>query len=155
MSYRQFNSPQVASSHPAQRGIPKWVSVAFASHSLALRNEGPLTTGHCCSNRNTSKLKFAVTHTKQSTGQFLIATFRAFAATPVRSRPTPGGFPEARKLENSLSCFESAPSKFLIDNFHRDLSSTLSSRSILSPARIECGEDVPAFLIAELWKIRN
>src|SRR5690348_3356957 len=79
MSYRQFNSPHVASSLPAQRGIPKWVSVAFASHSLALRNEGrPLTTGHCLSNRNTPKLKFLATYRKQSLGQFLIATFRAF-----------------------------------------------------------------------------
>src|SRR6185437_9787508 len=96
------------------------------THSLPLRNGGPLSASHCFPNRNTPKLKFAVNHTKQSLAQFLIATFRALAAMPREHWPARNGFPEARKLENRLTCFPSATSKFLIDNFWRDFSNRLS-----------------------------
>src|SRR5690348_3168841 len=45
--------------------------------SKTLTKEGP--KWNAISNRNTPKLKFLVTRTKQTLGQFLIATFRAFA----------------------------------------------------------------------------
>ena len=96
------------------------------THSLPLRNGGPLSASHCFPNRNTPKLKFAVNHTKQSLAQFLIATFRALAAMPREHWPARNGFPEARKLENRLTCFPSATSKFLIDNFWRDFSNRWS-----------------------------
>ena len=77
------------------------------------------------SNRNTPKLEFPVTHRKQSSAQFLIATFRAFSR-PFGFRPARHSPPGARhnlrsgprKLENRLTRFSSATSKFLIDNFH-------------------------------------
>jgi hypothetical protein len=80
-------------------------------------------------NRNTPKLKSSVTHTKQSPGQFLIATFRALvrrAAANIglagRPSPTPALIAiktAARKLEILLTRVYSATSKFLIDNFSR------------------------------------
>jgi|SRR5690348_9186870 len=85
------------------------------------------------SNRNIPKLEFAVTHRKQNSGQFLIATFRAFsrpsASRPARrwlalsaaegSRGRDDLKSAPRKLENSLTHAYSATSKFLIDNFCR------------------------------------
>jgi|SRR5690348_3928696 len=129
----------------------------LAARPEILTQEGQLLAvpkWNATSNRNTPELKFPVTHTKQSTGQLLIDTFRAFAAMPAQGRPAPNGFSAARKLENLLTCFRSTTPKFLIDNFHRDLSAALSSHSTLNPTLIECGEEGPAFLIAELWKIR-
>ena len=113
---------------------PKWNGRRQRSrsfnHSLPLRNEGPLSTSHCFPNRNTPKLKFAASHTKQSLAQFLIATFRAFAAMPREHWPARNGFPEARKLENRLTCLPSATSKFLIDNFWPVLCDALARHSL-------------------------
>jgi len=81
------------------------------------------------SNRNTPKLKLDASDTKQSFGLFLIDTFRALPAIPGGHRPAPRGFAEARKLENRLTRFHSATSKFLIDNFQR----LVSSRSFRHP----------------------
>jgi len=80
-------------------------------------------------NRNTTKLKSPVTHTKQRPGQFLIATFRALARRAEgifqpAHRPSPAPALIAikstpRKLEILLTLIHSATSKFLIDNFSR------------------------------------
>ena len=105
---------------------PKWNCRGqrrrFSIHST-------LATRHCFSNRNTSKLELPVTHTKQSSGQFLIATFRALARRAVgifqpAHRPSPAPAlivinSVARKLEILLTRSDSATSKFLIDNFCR------------------------------------
>jgi hypothetical protein len=99
--------------------------------SKTLTQEGPKWNG--TSNRNTPKLEFAVTHRKQNSSQFLIATFRAFsrrsASRPARrwlalsaaegSRGRDDLKSAPRKLENSLTHAYSATSKFLIDNFCR------------------------------------
>jgi len=155
MSHEELISPQAGLDHQAlnsEASFPKWNDCRqyrrFSSHS-------PLATSHCLSNRNTPELRSAVTLTKQRTGQFLIATFRAFAATPPQDRSAPGSFLAARKLESFVSCFESATFKFLIDNFHRDLTSVVFGHSTLNPAWVECGEEATRFLIAEIWKIRN
>ena len=152
MSARTSNSPPP----------PPWnSSSAFPSHS-------PLATSHCSSNRNTSKLKFLVTHTKQSPAQFLIATFRAFATIPVQYWLTlknegraPSAFPEARKLENRSTRFFSATSIFLIDNFQRDsggasIKGLAGARSVLfsSHSPLATRHCFPR-LIEFLWGIRN
>ena len=82
--------------------------------------------------RSTSKLKFAVTPTKQSLGPFLIATFRALPAKPAQHGPAPSSYSAARKLENHSTRFYSATSKLLIDNFARDLGCGISSHSSLA-----------------------
>src|SRR5690348_7882442 len=92
------------------------------------------------SNRNIPKLEFAVTHRKQDSGQFLIATFRAFSR-PSASRParhSPPGTrhnPQSgpRKLESGLTHAYSATSKFLIDNFHRHFAPHSAPISSLQP----------------------
>ena len=120
--------------------FPKWNEprrffLSPASHSLVLSEvEGSLATRHCLSNRNTPKLKFPASYTKQSPAQFLIATFRALPAMPEECLPVSDRSPDARKLENHLTRFYSATSKFLIDNFVRPV----SIRS-LSPLKILAG----------------
>ena len=86
------------------------------------------------SNRNTPKLKLDASDTKQSFGLFLIDTFRALPAMPEEYLPASDRSPDARKLENRLTRFDSATSKFLIDNFVRPV----SIRS-LSPLKILAG----------------
>jgi|SRR5690348_7542543 len=95
--------------------------------SKTLTKEGP--KWNAISNRNTPKLRFFVTHTKQSLAQFLIATFRAFTRrTAANFRTAHCPFPDPgliaakgghRKLEICLTRFDSTTSKFLIDNFSR------------------------------------
>jgi hypothetical protein len=173
MSHEELISPQAGLDHQAlnsEASFPKWNDCRqyrrFSSHS-------PLATSHCLSNRNTPELRSAVTLTKQRTGQFLIATFRAFAATPPQDRSAPGSFLAARKLESFLSCFESAASKFLIDNFHRlfqlDPVSKFNQTRYLDRGRFlflfaqPCARTSSLQpqtsslqnLIAEIWKIRN
>jgi hypothetical protein len=105
------------------------------------------------SNRNTPKLEFAVTHRKQNSSQFLIATFRAFsrrsASRPARrwlalsaaegSRGRDDLKSAPRKLENSLTHAYSATSKFLIDNFYGDFvpASSLTSSLQLPTSSIQ------------------
>ena len=109
--------------------FPKWNSAPLARHSS-------LGARHCIFNRNTLKLESPVTYRKQSPGQFLIAIFRAFsrpsAFQPARHSP-PGTRHNRqsgpRKLENRLTRFSSATSKFLIDNFEPLLGLAFSSRS--------------------------
>ena len=150
---------------------PKWNRSAACPLPICAASErkpyshSPLATSHCLSNRNTPKLKLAVTHTKQSLAQFLIATFRAFvcrAAANLQTAHRPSQTPaliairrDPRKLENRLTRFHSATSKFLIDNFLRDLSASIYTRSKLGPSLDRTGPSASAFLIAELWKIRN
>jgi hypothetical protein len=112
--------------------------------SKTLTQEGPKWNGN--SNRNTPKLESAVTHRKQSSAQFLIATFRALsrpsAFRPARHSP-PGTHHSLqsgpRKLENRLTRFSSATSKFLIDNFCRDFvpASSLTSSLQLPTSSIQ------------------
>ena len=141
--------PSVRIASPPQPSqFPKWncrdQHRRFPSHSLALSYEGSLACpdkgratclpraqprGHCLSNRNTPELESLVTRTKQSPGQFLIATFRAFAHRSAgnfqsahRPSPTPALIATKRvprKLEISLTHIYSATSLFLIDNFCR------------------------------------
>ena len=117
MSHINVIAMPVRPDHPPlnfQAPFPKW----NGSHSALLpTRHSSLVTRHCIPNRNTPKLKFPVTHTKQSLGQFLIATFRALAPMHIEYAPAPSGSPETRKLENHLTRFQSATSKFLIDNF--------------------------------------
>ena len=142
--------------------FPKWncrdQHPRFSSHSLALRYEAPRATrlprahprGHCLSNRNTPKLKFLVTHTKQSLAQFLIATFGALERRSAanlqpahRPSPTPALIASKRDseiLENCLTRFHSATSTFLIDNFLRDLSRGFSSHSPFASVPAWAGE---------------
>src|SRR6185437_16254581 len=106
-----------------------------------------------------------VTRTKQSLAQFLIATFRAFvcrAAANLQTAHRPSQTPaliaikrDPRKLENRLTRFHSATSKFLIDNFLRDLSACISSHSKLSPSLDRAHPSAAPILIAEIWKIRS
>ena len=139
MSHRKPISPKAMPGRPAlkpQTQFPKRNGCHLsdlwpARHSSLACPDGGRATRHCLSNRNTPKLKFAVTHTKQSLGQFLIDTFRALTATPAQYRPDPNNLPAAQKLENRLTFFHSATSKFLIDNFHRDVSRSASGHSPL------------------------
>ena len=122
--------------------LPPWPASKF---SKTLTQEGPKWNG--TSNRNTPKLEFAVTHRKQSSAQFLIATFRAFsrrsAFRPARhslalsAAEGPLGshcFKSVpRKLENRLTRLSSATSKFLIDNFRRHFALHSAPISSLQP----------------------
>ena len=161
MSPRPSNPPflPVPESAPVTRTqFPKWNG----------RHHSAVATRHRLSNRNTPKLEFPVTHTKQSLGQFLIATFRAFATIQVRcwftlrneGPPLSSGL-EAQKLENLLTGFYSATSKFLIDNFQRDLGHAsikglAGARSVLFSSRspLATRHCFPR-LIEFLWGIRN
>src|SRR5690348_2809218 len=108
--------------------------------------EGPKWNG--ISNRNTPELKFAVTHTKQSTAQFLIATFRALAEMPAQDRSALGRSSEAQKLESRLTRFHSTTSKFLIDNFERLIGFASSSHSTLATSLSGAQPRGHCFLIA-------
>ena len=131
MSARTSNPPPRPPLSPApipSYQFPKWngghhSAVLPARHSPLACPDGGRVARHCLSNRNTPNLEFPASHTKQSLGQFLIATFRALPGMSVQSwftlrneRLAPNS-PEARKLENHLTPFRSATSKFLIDNF--------------------------------------
>ena len=133
MSRRTSNSPPprpLDSAAIARTQFPKWNRSAACVLSICAasgrqpHSHSPLAIRHCLSNRNTSKLEFAVTPTKQSPGPFLIATFRAPATIPVQywftlrnEGPAPNSSSEAQKLENLLTRLCSATYKFLIDNF--------------------------------------
>ncbi len=184
MSARTSNPPPAPPHNRtpvATTQFPKWngrhhSAVLPARHSPALSAvegslacpDGGRATRHCLSNRNTPKLEFPVTHTKQSLGQFLIATFRAFATIQVQcwftlrneGPPLSSGL-EAQKLENLLTGFYSATSKFLIDNFQRDLGHAsikglAGARSVLFSSRspLATRHCFPR-LIEFLWEIRN
>ena len=142
MSARTSNPPPRPPLSPApipSYQFPKWnrghhSAVLPARHSPLACPDGGTVARHCLSNRNTPKLKFPASYTKQSPAQFLIATFRALPAMPEEYLPVSDRSPDARKLENHLTRFYSATSKFLIDNFVRPV----SIRS-LSPLKILAG----------------
>jgi hypothetical protein len=130
--------------HPAPNGPPRIPLPSFQAPGIQPPITSTFPKWNAISNRNTPKLRFFVTRTKQSLAECLIATFRAFTRrATASSQPvhpfsaTPGliAIKSAhRKLEIFLTRLYSTTSKFLIDNFRRYLSSEFSSCS-LSPAR--------------------
>jgi hypothetical protein len=129
--------------HPAPNGPPRIPLPSFQAPGIQPPITSTFPKWNATSNRNTPKLKFPVTRTKQSLAQFLIATFRAFTRRAAASSqpahpfsPTPGliAIKSAhRKLEIFLTRLYSNTSKFLIDNFRRYLSSGFSNSSHVLP----------------------
>jgi hypothetical protein len=136
----------IPSAHPSSKQTPKAPLPSFRTAGVQLGTYPTFPKWNAISNRNTPKLKFILTHTKQSLAQFLIATFRALVRRSAvsshpahRSSTTPALIAiksASRKLEISLTHFYSVTSKFLIDNFHRHLSSSLSPGSP-APSRLK------------------
>ena len=132
------HSPALGDEGPAL-SLP---ALARAAEGSLACPDGGRVIRHCLSNRNTSELEFPVTHTKQSLAQFLIATFRAFTRRSARnllpahrSSPAPALIAAKRGaeiLEISLTRFDSATSKFLIDNFYGVIGFAFSSHSPLT-----------------------
>jgi len=133
----------ISPAHLAPNRAPRRPFPSFRASGVQIPITSTFPKWNATSNRNTPKLKFLVTHTKQTPAQFLIATFRALVRRTAASFqpahcpfPDPGLFAAKRGheiLENCLTRVYSNTSKFLIDNFHRHSSSGFSSHS---PAQI-------------------